>query len=251
MPFQREDTVGAITTVGLDGDDTLWHSENHFELTTARLSELLEPWVDDTAAASAHDRLIEVERRNLELLGYGVKAFTLSMVETAIEVSDGAIPASSIRQILDWGRELLTHPVDLLDDVAETLEALAGDYELVLVTKGDLLHQESKIAQSGIESLFAGIEIVSEKDPATYQRVLERRSIAPTDFVMVGNSVRSDVLPVLQLGGRAVHVPYHVTWALEQPEGTTAPSGPGTEQAAFLTIGSIRELPEALASAGR
>lgn len=242
--------MGAITTVGVDGDDTLWHSENHFELTTARLAQLLAPWVDD--AGSAHDRLIETERRNLALLGYGVKAFTLSMVETAIDVSDGAIPASSIREILDWGRELLAHPVELLDGVADTLEVLAGEYDLVLVTKGDLLHQESKIARSGIDSMFGGIEIVSEKDPATYGRVLQRRSVEPADFVMVGNSVRSDVLPVLELGGRAIHVPYTVTWALEHPDpspdndpgsgsGSDGPTGP-----AFPTIGSIRELPGAL-----
>jgi len=234
----------AITTVGLDGDDTLWHSESHFEITTARLVELLAPFIDPDAEdpVSVLDRLIATERRNLALLGYGVKAFTLSMVETAIEVSDGRIPAPAIREILDWGRELLDHPVELLDGVEETLRDLTGGYRLVLITKGDLLHQESKIAQSGLESLFEGIDIISEKDPATYRRVLQRRAVEPAQFAMVGNSVRSDIIPVLELGGRAVHVPYHVTWALEHHEPTD--DGP----APYPTIASITELPEVLES---
>ena len=226
----------AITTLGLDGDDTLWHSENYFELTTGRLVELLDPWIADTGAA--HARLIEIERRNLALLGYGAKAFTLSMIETAIEMSDGHIPSGSIRQIIAWGHELLAHPVELLDGVEDTVRALSGDYDLVLITKGDLLHQESKIAQSGIETFFRGIEIVSEKDAVTYRRVLERYRVAPPEFVMVGNSVRSDVAPVVGLGARAVHVPYQVTWALEHHD--TA------ETVEFSTIASIRELPALL-----
>jgi putative hydrolase of the HAD superfamily len=185
-------------------------------VTTSRLAELLEPWVPHTEAAEAH--LLEVERRNLGLLGYGVKAFTLSMIETAIEVSGGEVPASAVQEILDWGKELLDHPVELLDEVAETVDALAARYQLVLVTKGDLFHQESKLARSGIAEVFSGVEIVSEKDPATYRRILGRHDVAPDQFVMVGNSVRSDVLPVLELGARAVHVPYRITWALEHAE---------------------------------
>jgi putative hydrolase of the HAD superfamily len=232
--------VVAIRTIGLDGDDTLWHSENHFVVTTERLVELVEPWLtDDGDAGAVESRLIEIERRNLSLLGYGVKAFTLSMIETAIEASDGTIPAGAIAEIISWGRDLLAHPVELLDGVAETLDEVAGEFALVLITKGDLLHQESKIAQSGIESLFGGIEIVSEKDPATYRRVLQRHGATPDDFVMVGNSVRSDVLPVLELGARAVHVPYHVTWALEHPE---------SADAEFPTITSLRDLPALLDS---
>lgn len=202
-----------ITTIGLDGDDTLWHSETHFAVTTARLAELLEPWVPHTEAAEAH--LLEVERRNLGLLGYGVKAFTLSMIETAIEVSDRQVPASRIEEILSWGKELLDHPVELLDDVAETVDALGTRFDLVLVTKGDLFHQESKLARSGLAEAFSAVEIVSEKDPATYRRILQRQALEPASFVMVGNSVRSDVLPVLEVGARAVHVPYEVTWAHE------------------------------------
>ena len=223
-----------ISTIGLDGDDTLWHSESHFEVTTARFVELLTPWVPHTEAAE--QRLLAIEGANLGLLGYGVKAFTLSMIETAIEISDGEVPASSIQQILDWGKELLDHPVELLDDVAETIDGLVGRYRLVLITKGDLFHQESKLARSGLADAFSGIEIVSEKDETTYSRVLARQGTEPSEFVMVGNSVRSDVLPVLAIGGRAVHVPYHVTWAHE-----AVAEDPGVP-----VLSSLRELPHLL-----
>jgi putative hydrolase of the HAD superfamily len=223
-----------IRAVGLDGDDTLWHSESHFAVTTTRLVDLLGPWVPDTDVAEEH--LLRVERRNLGLLGYGVKAFTLSMIETAIEISDGQVPATSIRTIIDWGKELLDHPVELIEDVAETIDDLAGRYELVLVTKGDLFHQESKVARSGLAEAFTAVEIVSEKDPGTYGRILDRHRITPGEFVMVGNSLRSDVVPVLELGARAVHVPYHVTWAHEQVEDD--PDVP--------TLTSIAELPALL-----
>ena len=221
----------ALTTIGFDADDTLWHSESHFQVTTDRFCELLGPWTQSallqnpsSADSSQRDlietQLINIERRNLRLLGYGAKAFTLSMIETAIEVSEGEIPASAIAEILEWGHELLNHPVELLDGVTDTLDALAGSYELLLITKGDLLHQESKIAQSGIAPVFSGIEILSNKTTASYQRVLQQRSVPAKEFLMVGNSVRSDVLPVLELGAQAVHVPYHVTWALEEHDST-------------------------------
>lgn len=223
-----------ISTIGLDGDDTLWHSESHFEVTTARFVDLLAPWVPHTDAAE--QRLLAIESANLGLLGYGVKAFTLSMIETAIEISDGEVPASSIQRILDWGKELLDHPVELLDGVAETVDGLVGRYELVLITKGDLFHQESKLARSGLAEAFTGIEIVSEKDEATYARVLARQGTQASEFVMVGNSVRSDVLPVLAIGGRAVHVPYHVTWAHEAVD-----DDPGVP-----VLESLRDLPDLL-----
>jgi putative hydrolase of the HAD superfamily len=216
--------------VGLDGDDTLWHSESHFVTTTERLAELLSPWVPHTAAAEA--RLVEVERRNLALFGYGVKAFTLSMIETAIEVSGEQVTAAGIRRIVEWSKELMDHPVELLPEVAETVARLAGDHRLLLVTKGDLLHQESKVARSGLAEHFEGIHIVSEKDPATYRRVLAAHGVEPTDFVMVGNSLRSDILPVLELGGRGIHVPYHTTWALEEVDEADLP--PGVDRAEGL-----------------
>ena len=219
--------LSAITTIGLDGDDTLWDSESHFVLTTKRFADLLEPWIP--TLDEVEERLLDVERRNLALLGYGVKAFTLSMIETAIEVSEGNVPASHIRQILEWGKEVLDHPVELLDGVTETIDRLARSFRLILITKGDLFHQESKVARSGIAESFSAIEIVSEKDPDTYRRVLERHDVDPAEFLMVGNSVRSDVLPVIEIGGRAVYIPYHVTWALE----TVDPD----RHAGFATLG--------------
>jgi putative hydrolase of the HAD superfamily len=228
-----------IEVIGLDGDDTLWHSEQLFVDTQVAFRELLAPYVDlDDDALDA--RLVEVERRNLPTFGYGVKAFTLSLLETAIEVTKGEIPSTDLQSILDLGKVLLDHPVQLLDGVAEAVDALTDRYRVVLVTKGDLIHQESKVARSGLHELFWRVEIVSEKDEACYQRMLDRDGIDPATFVMVGNSVRSDVLPVLAIGGRAVHVPYHVTWALEQVEPDTAQD--------FPVLASIAELPACIAA---
>ncbi len=228
-----------IEVIGLDGDDTLWHSEQLFVDTQVAFRELLAPYVDlDEDALDA--RLVEVERRNLPSFGYGVKAFTLSLLETAIEVPKGEIPSTDLQSILDLGKVLLDHPVQLLDGVAEAVDALTDRYRVMLVTKGDLIHQESKVARSGLHELFWRVEIVSEKDEACYQRMLDRDHIDPATFVMVGNSVRSDVLPVLAIGGRAVHVPYHVTWALEQVEPDATHD--------FPVLPSIAELPACIAA---
>ena len=162
--------------------------------------------------------LLETERRNLALFGYGVKGFTLSMIETALALTGHRIDGRRIEEIIGMGKELLAHPVELLDDVAETLGELSARHRLLLITKGDLFHQESKVAASGIGEVFEGIEIVAEKDPATYSRVLARLGAEPAAFCMVGNSIRSDIAPVLEIGGAGVHIPYHVTWALELAE---------------------------------
>lgn len=223
-----------MEVIALDGDDTLWHSEQLFVDTQTRFRELVAPFVE-VDDAHLDQLLLEVERRNLPTFGYGVKAFTLSLVETAIEVTDGDIPASRIQAILDLGRVLMDHPVQLLDGVAEAVDALTDRYRVMIITKGDLLHQESKIARSGLDHLLWHAEVVSEKDERTYRRILERHQIDPATFVMVGNSVRSDVLPVLALGGHAVHIPYHVTWGLEEVE----PDPSHT----FAVLGSIAELP--------
>jgi putative hydrolase of the HAD superfamily len=226
---------GSISVVGLDGDDTLWHSEQLFVETQDRFRELLAEHVDISPEA-LDERLVAVERRNLGTFGYGVKGFTLSLIETAIEVTEGALPGAAVQQVLDLGKLLLDHPVTLLDGVFEAVDALTDRYRVALITKGDLLHQESKVARSGLAELLWEVEIVSEKDERTYRRFLDRHGIEPGGFVMVGNSVRSDVLPVLDLGGRAVHVPYHVTWALEHAE-------PEPERHRFPVLGSIAELP--------
>jgi len=198
-----------ITVVGLDGDDTLWHNETRFNVTQGELRDLLRRHVPD-ADVDAH--LAETEMKNLGVYGYGVKAFTLSMIETAIQVTRGRIPATDLEVILGWGKRMLMEPTELLEGVEAALQELGKPYDLLLVTKGDLFDQESKLARSGLAGLFLGVEIVSEKNVDSYRRILERRGIKPQEFVMVGNSLRSDVVPVLELGARAVHIPYQVTW---------------------------------------
>lgn len=215
-PQPAREAADGPPIVGLDGDDTLWHSELIFAATHERFRSLVARHVD---AVDVDARLLATERRNLPTYGYGVKGFTLSLIETAIDVTGGRISADDIGEIVGWARAMLDHPVDLLDGVAETVEQLSGRYRLVLITKGDFFHQEAKVARSGLADHFDAVEIVAEKDPATYRSVLDRLGIAPATFVMVGNSVRSDVLPVLHIGGRAVHIPYHITWEHEHVDG--------------------------------
>jgi putative hydrolase of the HAD superfamily len=227
-----------IEVIALDGDDTLWHSEHLFVDTQEQFRQLVRPHVDlDDHALD--ERLLEVERRNLPLFGYGVKAFTLALMETAIELTDGRIPGRDLQAVLDLGKLLMDHPVDLLDGVREAVDALTDTYRVMVITKGDLLHQETKVARSGLDELLWRVEIVSEKDELTYQRILDRHGIDPATFVMVGNSVRSDVLPVLAIGGRAIHVPYPVTWALEHVE-------PDPARHDFPVLGSLAELPDCI-----
>lgn len=201
-----------VRVVGFDGDDTLWHSETRFTVTQDDFRELVHGHVPEV---DVDTRLAEVERQNLSIYGYGVKSFTLSMLETAIELTKSRIPASDLEVILGWGKRMLMEPIELLEGVEATLRQLGGSYDLLLITKGDLFNQESKLAQSGLSEHFSGIEIVSEKNADTYRGVFKRHGIRPEDFVMVGNSLRSDVVPVVALGARAVHIPYEVTWQHE------------------------------------
>ena len=202
-----------IRYLGLDGDDTLWHNETRFQLTQAALRDLLRRHAPD---ADVDTQLAEVEMRNLRLYGYGVKAFTLSMIETAIEVTDRRIPAADLEVILGWGQKMLSAPTELLDGVEAALKELSRRYELLLITMGDLFDQESKLARSGLADMFKGVEILSEKNVDAYRSVLRRRQIEPGQFVMVGNSLRSDIAPVVALGARGVHIPYPLTWHHEQ-----------------------------------
>jgi putative hydrolase of the HAD superfamily len=226
-----------ISVVGFDADDTLWHSESHFAVTEERFRALLEPWLPAEMVA---DRLLQRERANLEFFGYGVKGFTLSMIETAIEVSEGALPAAAVQELISWGKDLMSHPVELLDHVPETLDVLSGSYRLLLITKGDLFHQESKVAESGLAGHFERVEIVSEKSPDVYRRLLDRSGVGAGEFVMVGNSLRSDVLPVVEIGGRAVHVPYGITWGHEAVE-------LGDREVRWSRIDGLHQLPDLLA----
>jgi len=222
-----------ITTVGLDADDTLWHNESIFRLTQDRFRALMAE-VAEPAALDA--KLAEVERRNLALYGYGVKGFTLSMIETAMELTGNAAPSRIIADILAAGREMLSHPVEPLPGVEAALAELADDYRLVLITKGDLLHQEQKLAASGLGERFVAVEIVSEKDATTYARVFARHGTGAAQAAMAGNSLRSDVIPALEAGAYAAHLPYAMTWAHELAE-------PPVGHPRFAELASIRELP--------
>jgi putative hydrolase of the HAD superfamily len=201
-----------ITAIGFDADDTLWQNETFFRITERRFAELLGEHADQGTISA---RLLAAERRNLGFYGYGIKGFTLSMIETAVEVTDGKVPASVIAEILNYGREMLSHPVETLPHAREVLEQLSGRFRIVLVTKGDLFDQERKLAASGLGDYFDGVEIVSEKTPDVYARVFARHGDGAERAVMIGNSLKSDVIPALASGSWAVHVPHDLTWALE------------------------------------
>lgn len=204
----------SLQYVAFDADDTLWVNEPIFVRIQERCAELLGDFIEDSARFEAE--LYARERENLKLFGYGVKGFILSVIETCIELSDYRLHARQIQQVIDWGKEMLTQPVKLLDHVAFAIDALENYYQLLVITKGDLFDQENKLARSGIADRFHYVEIVSEKDPATYRRILEQYQIPPESFLMIGNSLRSDILPVLELGAQAIHVPFQQTWAHEQ-----------------------------------
>ncbi|MFN3857540.1 MAG: HAD family hydrolase [Caulobacter sp.] len=224
----------SITTVGLDADDTLWHNETIFRLSHKRFLELLAP---HAAPDHLEARLAETEKRNLRLYGYGVKGFTLSMIETAMDLTDGEVPTRVIREILAVGREMLNEPVEPLPGVETALARLSERFRLVLVTKGDLLHQEQKLAASGLGDLFAAVEIVSEKDRGTYERVFARHGSGAGQAVMAGNSVRSDIIPALEAGAWAALIPYPLVWAHEAAD---APH----DHPRYRELASIAELPD-------
>jgi putative hydrolase of the HAD superfamily len=198
--------------IAFDADDTLWHSEIMYVSAQDKLKQLLSPyhptdWIEA--------KLYETEMRNLQHFGYGIKAFTLSMIETAIELTEGRIQGPEVQQIIGWGKEMLQADIRLLDHAKETVTALAQVYPLMVITKGDLLDQQAKIARSGLAGYFKYVEIVSEKSAETYRALLARHNLAPQRFLMVGNSLKSDILPVAAIGGQAVYIPYQFTWAHE------------------------------------
>lgn len=229
--------VSRLTTIGFDADDTLWQNEAFFRLTQARFAKLL---ADHAEADHLHARLLAAERRNLGHYGYGIKGFMLSMIETAIEVTEGRVPASVIGEILSAGQEMLSHPIELLPHAGEAVERLASSHRLVLITKGDLLDQERKLAQSGLGEMFHAVEIVSDKTRATYERAFARHGDGPDRAMMVGNSMKSDVRPALEAGAFGVFVPHGLTWELEHAE---APEGHGR----FHEIADLGALPGLIA----
>jgi putative hydrolase of the HAD superfamily len=225
--------VKAVTTIGFDADDTLWQNEQFFRITEQRFADLIAPHVK---AVDIHAALLATEQRNLDYYGYGVKGFTLSLIETAIELTEGRVPAAAIETILQWGREMLRHPLETLPHVHETLAQLDRDYRLILITKGDLFDQERKLAASGLGDWFDGVEIVSEKTPQTYTRIFARHGDGPERAMMVGNSLKSDVIPAITAGAWGVYVPHDMTWVHEHAE---EPSG----HPHFARIAHLGELP--------
>ncbi len=209
-----------VTTIGFDADDTLWHNERFFRITQDRFTDLLAPHAEPDHLA---DRLLAAERRNLGHYGFGVKGFVLSMIETAIEVTDGKVPAPVIGELMQAGREMLSCPIELLPHARAAVESAARTHRVILITKGDLLDQERKLAQSGLGDLFDQVEIVSDKTPAAYTAIFERHADGAARALMVGNSMRSDVVPVVQAGGWGVYVPHGLVWEIEHAEAPKSP----------------------------
>ncbi len=201
-----------IKVIAFDADDTLWVNEPYFRKTEEKFYALLQGFL---TTHNLERELLKTEINNLALYGYGVKGFILSMIETALNVSDKNIGPDIIEKILQMGKELLEEPIEILDNIEEVLSALKPKYRLVVATKGDLLDQERKLRKSGLGHYFHHIEIMSEKGEADYQKLLKHLDIKPEEFLMIGNSLKSDVLPVINIGGHAIHIPYHITWEHE------------------------------------
>jgi len=231
--------AGNPTTVGFDADDTLWHNERFYKLTQERFADLLRDHADRDHLA---ERLLAAERRNMGHYGFGVKGFVLSMIETAIEVTDRRVPADVIQHLIDAGREMLAFPIELLPHAERAVTELADNrYRLILITKGDLLDQERKLAQSGLGDLFDAVEIVSEKNAGTYRAAFAEHGDGPERAVMIGNSVKSDVIPAIEAGAWGIHVTHDLTWELEK---ATAPVG----HPRFRRLRDLEVLPDLILS---
>jgi putative hydrolase of the HAD superfamily len=226
-------------TIAFDADDTLWHNERMYAAAEAKYVDLVSKYYD---RESISERLFETEMHNMRSFGFGVKAFTLSMIETAIKLSESRISSNEIGQILQLCKDILEAPVDLFPHVAETVPLLAKNHPLMLITKGDLLDQESKLNRSGLAAHFRYVEIISDKNTESYRKIFDRYSIDPDRFLMVGNSLKSDILPVLELGGHAVHIPFEITWAHELAE------APADDHPGYYTLKDMGELPGLLDS---
>lgn len=229
----------ALQTIAFDADDTLWHNERFYQLTQDRFRSLLAAHCD---APDLDRRLLEAERRNIGHYGFGVKGFVLSMIETAVEVTEGRVPGHVIAELLEAGREMLAHPVELLPHAADTVAALSASHHIVLITKGDLLHQERKLAQSGLGAHFSRVEIVSDKRPATYTRIFATTPGGAEGAMMVGNSMKSDVRPAIEAGAWGVFVPHDLAWDLEHAEAPEAPR--------YREVADLGALPDLVAALG-
>lgn len=227
-----------VSVIGFDADDTLWQNEQYYKLTEHHFRSLLSDYAEGEHVS---ERLLEAEKRNLAHYGFGIKGFTLSMIETALEITEGRVPSSVISEILGIGRDLLSHPVECLPHARDALEALSGRYFLVLITKGDLFDQERKLAQSGLGDYFDAVEIVSDKTATTYRRVFGKHGEGPERSMMIGNSLKSDIVPAIAAGAWGVFVPHELTWVLEhvdKPE----------EAPRFREIPDLGHVPDLVAS---
>ena len=222
-----------IKVIGLDADDTLWVNETYFREAELQFAKLMAPY---ETANKIDQELFKKEMENLPLYGYGVKGFVLSMVEMAVEISNHQVSTETIIQILNIGKEMLNAPVDLLDGVEDVLKYLSKDYKLIVLTKGDLLDQERKLEKSNLTSYFHHIEVMSDKQEANYSKVLDHLDIEPSEFLMIGNSLKSDILPLINIGAEAIHIPFHTTWLHEQV------SDQETKNKAYKTITSLSQL---------
>lgn len=222
-----------IKVIGFDADDTLWVNETYFREAELEIQKLLSAYETPN---QIDQELFKVEIRNLPIYGYGIKAFTLSMVEVALELSNYNVPNKTIEAILNIGKDMLEKPVELLDGVEEVLKSLSTKYRLILATKGDLLDQERKLKKSGLTDYFHHIEVLSDKQEANYSKLLNHLDIKPSEFLMIGNSLKSDVLPLVNIKANAIHVPFHTTWAHEEV------SPKETNGKTYKTISSLREV---------
>jgi putative hydrolase of the HAD superfamily len=231
--------MNAISSIGFDADDTLWESEVFFSQVEKKFTQLINSY---EVEADIGKELYETEKRNLSKLGYGVKSFTLSMIESSHHLTQGSISSADTVQIVQWGKELLHHPVNLLPGVVDVLSRLQGHFAIYVITKGDNFHQQQKFVDSGLATFVTDIEIVQEKDSKAYKAILTKMGVAPEEFLMVGNSVRSDILPVLEIGSQAVHIPHETTWQYE-----TEHAG-RNDRNDYPILESIRELPDFISS---
>lgn len=222
-----------IAVIAFDADDTLWVNEPYFRASEDRFCDMMSEYLPH------HDvsrELLAVEIKNIPIYGYGIKAFIISMIETATVISSGTISAIDIQKIINIGRDQLAHPITLIDGVEEVLIALQGKYKLVMATKGDLKEQEEKLIKSGLEHYFHHIEILSEKKEVNYTKLIKHLDILPERFMMIGNSLKSDIIPILDLGGWACHIPFHTTWEYEKVDAKI-------ENDRFRKLTSVKELP--------
>ncbi len=238
LSLRQNQQAMPVKVIAFDADDTLWVNEPYFQETEMKFIGLLDHLLKPHEISR---ELLKTESDNIPLYGYGVKAFTLSMIETALRISNGTLDAETIARIISLGKEQLNHEVELLEGVEETLKALHGQYRLVVATKGDLLDQERKLRKSGIEGYFHHVEIMSEKAPSDYLKLLKHLDVQPEEFLMVGNSLKSDIIPVIKLGGYGIHIPFHTHWSLDKTDVKV-------DSPRFREVASILEAKEAIAN---